>query len=457
MHTDVRWIASPSAFLLAAISACGGSQWPSPEEVDLDTGEHASTGEPPDSGDAETAAEDDTTASSTGTPDPGDTSASSDPGVSTGPSSVCGDGVIDADEACDGGPAQPCDQLDAQYTWGEATCADCQLDTSACQTCQAPALVPCDPQSDDPFHAIELGCADLDGWSAANGVPLLTRNFMSADPDAYRVLRKFGSHMIGNDPAWAPQGGERMLLLGTGAFTSLDVLGTLLMPPGSAKAGHVNQNPEAEDALPPPMRINMAYGSATDTPFRDCDGVGDCSQTLGFQWLPAPYASDIAYLDVEVTVPPGTRGYALDVALFSAHFPEYGETAYNDMAILWTESEAYVGNIAYLLQDGLPRPFSLPALTAAGLMTHDGASDPTLLATGFDGVLGESGGATDWLTVVGPAVPGETLTLALAVFDLDDAVLDSALLVDNFRWRCETCSLGDPVVAGGCGLRPAAR
>jgi hypothetical protein len=59
--------------------------------------------------------------------------------------------------------------------------------------------------------------------------------------------------------------------------------------------------------------------------------------------------------------------------------------------------------------------------------------------------------------VHGPAVPGETLTLALAVFDLDDHALDSALLVDNFRWRCESCTLGAPANAGGCGLRPAAR
>lgn len=453
----MRWTALPPALIIAAIPACGESQFTPDPDVGLDTGGPASTGDPPDDsssdgGDTSGSASD---AADESTGEPETTTSTSE---STGTSSVCGDGVVDQGEDCDGAAIQACDQLGADYTWGEAPCADCRLDTSACQTCQAPAIVPCDPQSDDPFHAIELGCADLDGWSASNGVPLLTRNFMSEDPDAYRVLRKFGAHLLPGDiPAWGPRAGERMLLLGTGAFLELDVLDALLMPPGTANGGGSNSNPEADAALPPPMRINMAGGSTTDMPFLDCDGVGDCSQTLGFQWLPAPHASDIAYLDVQITVPEGTRGYALDLALFTAHYPEYSETSYNDMAILWTESEAYVGNIAYLLQDGLPRPFSLPALTAAGLMTHDGATDITLIGTGYDGLVGEQGGATDWLTVHGPAVPGETLTLALAVFDLGDSVLDSALLVDNFRWRCDACTLGAPMAAGGCGLRPASR
>jgi len=451
---------APPAFLLAAISACGGSQ-SGPDPVELDTGEPASTGEPPaDSSSGDTSSD----VSGDASTEDATSAASDDPGTqgadtTTTASPLCGNGVLDDGEDCDGGAAQACDGLDASYTWGEAACtADCLLDTATCQTCEAPEIVPCDPQSEDPFHAIELGCADLDGWSSVNGVPLETRTFASEDDDAFRVLRKYGLHLLPGDvPAWAPRGGERMLLLGNGSFGALDVLGALLMPPGAAKGGTENANPEADGALPAPMVINMNPGSLSDTPFADCDGDGDCSQTLRFQWLSSQHAGDIAYLDVQVRVPIGTRGYALDLALFTAHYPEYSETSYNDMAIVWSDSEAYVGNIAYLLVDGEPRPLSLPALDAVGLLTHDGASDATLLGTGFDGLLGQAGGATDWLTLHGPAVPGETLTLAVAVFDLEDTALDSALLVDNFRWRCEPCTLGGPVAAGGCGLRPAAR
>lgn len=457
---------APSVFLLAAISGCGESQFKPIEEVEL-TGSDATTDAPPvddssssSSGDAASSGDDTSSSPSTSS---GDETTTGDPSDSTAPTNTCGDGEVDDGEDCDGGAPQLCSDLGSDYTWGEAKCSPgCTLDVSACQTCDAPTIAPCDAQSDDPFHAIELGCADMDGWGASNGVPLLSRTWASPDLDAYRVLRQFGSHKLPGDvPAWGPRAGERMLLISTGKLLGLDILDVLLMPPGAATSGSGNANPESEAVLPPPMRINMAGGSTTNDPFRDCDGVGDCSQTLAFQWLPSLQASDIAYLDLQIRVPAGTRGYALDLALFTTHYPEYSKSAYNDMAIVWTESEAYVGNIAYLLQDGLPRPLALPSLSATGLVSHSGLitnlvhDDPAMAGTGFDGVDGEEGGATDWLTLHGPAVPGEALTLAIAVLDLDDSFLDSALLIDNFRWRCESCTLGAPTAAGGCGLRPA--
>lgn len=452
----MRRIAYPQALLLtAALAACGDGTPPGPiTDVALDSGADAAASTTNDdssssSGDASSG---DGTSSSTATSEPATTT-----DATTGTPAACGDGELDDDEACDGAGA-PCTALDPAFTWGDATCtAACALDTTACQTCQAPPLVPCDPQSDAVFHALELGCPDLEGWTADNGVPLLERTFASPDQDAYRVLRSYGSHLLGDLPAWSPRAGDRMLLLGTGDFGPLGVLGDLIMPPGAASAGAGNANPEADGALPEPSYIDMTDGSAVDTPFVACDGVGDCSQTLGWQWKANPHAVDIAYLDFTIEVPGGTRGYALDMAFFTAHFPEHTQSAYNDMAILWSQSEAYVGNVSHMIVDGIPRPLALPALAMADLVAHDGEDDPTLLGTGFDGLLGDHGGATDWLTVHGPAVPGEHLTLALAVLDLGDGLFDSALLVDNFRWRCESCTLGAPADQGGCGLRPAAR
>ncbi|MBL9107044.1 MAG: hypothetical protein JNL82_39450 [Myxococcales bacterium] len=450
---------APPAIVLAALAACGDASLHGPlTDVALDTGGDESSG-PADSSDDDGSAgssDDGSTGASTGdaAADAGETAAT------TAPPAVCGDGVVEGDEACDG-PARPCEALGAGYTWGDAPCAaDCAYDLAACQTCEAPALVPCDGQSDAVLHALELGCPDLAGWTAGNGVPLLARTFASADQDAYRVLRRFGSHDLDDDtPAWAPRAGERMLLLGTGKFGPLDIVDALLEVPGAASLGGSNANPEAPGGfeLPAPVKIRMAKGSRSNTPFVDCDGVNDCSHTLNYQWQPASMAADIAYLDVTIAVPRGTRGYALDVALFTAHFPEYTHTTHNDMAIVWSQSEAYVGNIAHLVDGEKARPLSLPTMDEAGLMTHDGADDPALLGTGYDDLLGEHGAATDWLTLHGPAIPGERLTLALAVLDLDDENLDSALLVDNFRWRCEACTLGAPAEQAGCGLRPASR
>jgi hypothetical protein len=45
------------------------------------------------------------------------------------------------------------------------------------------------------------------------------------------------------------------------------------------------------------------------------------------------------------------------------------------------------------------------------------------------------GGATGWLTTQAPVQPGETITLELMIADTGDAILDSSILLDNFRWQ----------------------
>ena len=48
--------------------------------------------------------------------------------------------------------------------------------------------------------------------------------------------------------------------------------------------------------------------------------------------------------------------------------------------------------------------------------------------------IGSTGGATTWLTTDAPVVPGETIQLELMLFDVSDGILDSVVLLDNFRW-----------------------
>jgi len=49
----------------------------------------------------------------------------------------------------------------------------------------------------------------------------------------------------------------------------------------------------------------------------------------------------------------------------------------------------------------------------------------------------ESSGGTGWLVTRGNVVPGEVITLRLAIWDLKDYVLDSMVLIDNFKWEFE--------------------
>ena len=46
-----------------------------------------------------------------------------------------------------------------------------------------------------------------------------------------------------------------------------------------------------------------------------------------------------------------------------------------------------------------------------------------------------TGAGTPWLTTSAPVVPGENMTLEIMLFDVSDNILDSLILLDNFRWN----------------------
>jgi len=424
--------------------------------VALDTGAGSTGPGSSTSGELETTTADASKGSSSGDPgsssgEPPDPETSSSTGAtsSEGGEEPCGNGKVDPGEDCDGEllVAESCAELDAAYTEGTPTCdGTCRLDISACVTCEAPILKPCDDASDYPLHALELGCDDIKGWSAADSVSLVTKAFNVADPSTYRVLRRFGSHPT----AWGPRAGTRALLLGTGKFAPADGDGVVTAVPGTAQYGGNNLNPDSEDMLPEGFPVHTDNGGSE--PFVDCDGTNDCSNTLADQWnaLSPKDAKDILWFNVTTVVPPGTHGYALDLAFFTAHYPEYNDSTHNDMVVLWSQSEAYVGNVSFRRDGDKYGPLSLPELVDAGWMAHDGVTDPALVGTGYDGIPKSEGGASEWLTIEGPAVPGESLTLTLTLMDLEDSAFDSAILVDNFRWSCTGCDL-----TTDCGVRLA--
>jgi hypothetical protein len=446
------WIGAPLLFAAWPLAGCVLSTNGGTTDVALESGgssEDPSTGPASDadsSGDASSGGDDDTSSGggeSTGSDSGDDTTTTGSGDPSTGEPNLCGNGAIDPGEECDGAAlaVDSCAEVDAIYTDGEPSCdAACKLDISGCQACEAPAIVPCDDQSDAFLNALELGCDVIDGFDATNAVPVDMGNSLITSPDveAHRVLKQFGS-----DPAtWAPRAGTKALLISTGGLAPANDQGALVMPPGSAQNGLKNFNGNPDGGLPGDLHVKMQDGG--DPAFTGCDGTNDCSNTLSEQWVEGNPTSvyDVLSMTLTLAVPAGTHGFALDLAYFTAHFPEHNNTYYNDVTVIWAQSERYVGNISYIQDAKGARPMSLPVLAKAGWMTHDGATDPLLAGTGYDGPAGTQGGATDWLTVSGPAVPGETLVLEVTVFDFQDMFRDTALLLDNFRWSCAGCEPG---------------
>ena len=385
--------------------------------------------------------------------------------------SLCGNGMIDKDEGeeCDGEmiPYVDCIAYDAEvnagaekYNGGTLGCtAGCTIDTSLCEKCEAPgALKSCDHEDDDIFHAIGLNCGSLGGeWAdPSTHIPIAQTLVESVDPDAFRVIKQFGTHMTMGTPTWGPTEGTKALIIGTGNFNPPSAMGVLTAAKGAAQCGETaNGNPDDLTKLPGIMSFQKGSNNGQGgNPFNLCDNVNDCSDTLEDQWKLGGQmeAHDVLYFQFDLTVPKGTYGYIFDFAYFSAEYPEWVGTAFNDMAIVWSTSETYVGNVTFIYDDNNnPQPLTVTALAENGLMKYN-ASSLQLAGTGYD-QNGPNchGGGSGWATVKGSVAPQETFTLAWTVFDKGDTALDTALIVDNFRWECEGCV---PNEVESCGIAP---
>ncbi len=389
-----------------------------------------------------------------------DTSTTGEVTGATGPgtpaSDDCGNGELDEGEACDGEllPLTECADIDDKYTGGTLSCAEnCSFNTSACEVCEAPGqLIPCDAESDDVLHALGLACDTFsdDYLDPNKHVPVTNFKFQSPDKDAYRVAKQFGSHLVDGVPIWGPKEGEKFLLISTGNLPPVDGDGAVLAKPGSAQNGVTqNENPDGLSSLPGIMSHKVGSNNGNGgTPFNGCDGAHDCSDTLDAQWnLGTKTANDVLYFQFDVTVPKGTYGFNVDFAYFSVEYPEWVNTSFNDMAALWSTSESYTGNVTFISDNNdSARPLTVTALAQNGLIKYM-PDAPELADTGFD----LEGGGTGWATVKGSAVPEETFTLAWTVFDKGDSVLDTALLIDNWRWDCMGCV---PNEVTSCGIAP---
>ena len=70
--------------------------------------------------------------------------------------------------------------------------------------------------------------------------------------------------------------------------------------------------------------------------------------------------------------------------------------------------------------------------------TLDGTGYGILCGDIFNPYDGEPNGAsTGWLRTSVPVNPGEKITLTFYIYDKGDGILDSAVLIDNFRWSAK--------------------
>ncbi len=227
--------------------------------------------------------------------------------------------------------------------------------------------------------------------------------------DSARPLARLAGTEFGTSGDWVAHEGDKLLIISTGTLVNPNAQGQVVLPAKDAQVGTPNTNLDNVANLPNPIEPTDGSGG---TPFMNCDGMNDCSDTLEAQWaLGGSRANELLFFKFDVTVP--AEGYEFDFAFFSSEFPEWVDTQYNDVFVAWSTSETYTGNVTFI--EG--QPLTITALDTS--IIYEG-NDPQL--PGVDGVGGGPmgrgmmepvSGGTGWFTASGSAAPGETFTIAV--------------------------------------------
>ncbi len=329
------------------------------------------------------------------------------------------------DDDCD----DEIDEVDPQCDAGLTSASNDPDDYArAMELCQFTEENPADP-GDRVWGVIDVGFST----AAGDGVPLAVQRSLRAD---------FGDIID-------PEAGDRMAVLSSGHAADIT----------DANPGYFPFQPGANlgtqsDA---PADWLMANGDAFPNPA----GCLEPWDTL---------AHDPIMLTMRVRVPTNARSFSLKMQFFSAEYPEWVCSEFNDFFVALVDSAAVNTddkNIAIYDDGNTKWPVGVNlVMVADGLFTQcengevgcasDFASDyagclgtALLEGTGFDasdnGCEASQtviGGGTGWLRMSGNVEPGEVMELRLAIWDTSGHLFDSLVLLDEFEWSLEAATPG---------------
>lgn len=331
------------------------------------------------------------------------------------------------DGATDGATSAPATATDASSDGGVKFDLDPVPDGGAGETgvlpcenpddpgcmCSIPDHTPCDNGTQDPFLAMGLNC----------GGELQVQASTSGAGGAIGVRYTFGQGGTFN-----PREGASYAVIGSGLVADLNNE----TPVGDSNLGpaHCNDdlgNFDPGNNLPAPLRVVDVGGDCTTNPA--LLGTGDCSNTIQSQFQ-SYGAEDYTELRFVLQVPPDVTSFSYDFAFFSVEYPDYYQSAFNDIYIGWLESEKWTGNISF---DQQGNPISLNA----GFLEFKDTANGQNPIPQFQGTCMRQHAGTNWLQTTAGVTPGETITVVFAIMDLSDSALDSYAFLDNFKWGCE--------------------
>jgi hypothetical protein len=292
-------------------------------------------------------------------------------------------------------------------------------------------------------------------WGVITAALTLTDGTTATDVEGHSVRPRFGTGAL-------PQGGVNLAVLSTG---------------GAAAKSDTNPGYHAWD-------LGYTHAGTNTSPF-PADFVAanggklpnapECPEPLG------SLANDATMLTLRVRVPTNAKSFKLSSNFFSAEFPEFTCSSFNDFFVILLDS-TYAGdpanpadkNLAFYQPNGTGDKVPVGVNLGHGntglftqcingstgcsgepgtISTCNGVAQ--LAGTGFDDPANGScdtnsinGGATGWLVTTGNVTPGEIITLRIAIWDTSDHILDSLALIDGFQWSTEVAQPGTVIFNG---------
>jgi Putative metal-binding motif len=258
-------------------------------------------------------------------------------------------------------------------------------------------------------------------WGVIGAELRLADGSGAPSPQAHSIITSFGSVL-------GPRRNENFAFLSTGAAATP---GQPYFVPGTPEPGTAMG--VADVALPPGFPTNK-------------------------QGCPLPensQAHDSVNLKLTIRVPTNARSFGFDHGFFSAEYPEWACTQFNDLWVVLLKTGAPgIANNRDIVFDAQGTPGSVNLnffdRCVAGQTGCSGGppgfnfcsgGKSELANTGYGdpsapcGQASSVGGGTGWLTTESPVLPGETVVVQFMVWDSSDAIFDSAAIFDNFRWQ----------------------
>ena len=164
--------------------------------------------------------------------------------------------------------------------------------------------------------------------------------------------------------------------------------------------------------------------------------------------------NDLTQFEIQLRVPGNAKGFSFDFIFFSVEYPEFVCSTYNDTFYALVIDDPGLGggqrtNVSFDSENNeitvnagffeYPPYWSLD-ITGTQYEVPESwqpycSDDPSIGCVAPNPCPSYKGSTTGWLRTTAPATPGADITLIFSIHDEGDSILDSAVIVDNFRWQ----------------------